>query len=210
MPKRKKKEKRSWDNVHTEYDENGDWNQKRNRIKGAMRQAFRMSPQMWEVTQAARIELPPALKKDGTPGKRPRVRYKCAVCRELFMAKYVQVDHIEPVVPLYKTEADMTYDEMADRIMCKKDNLQLVCSTPMSKNDGKPSCHKIKTDEENFIRKNITEENWFPVLNNALLARMEELKVEFKIYLEEKEQKRLAKLERKRLREEKAKAKAKK
>lgn len=208
MPKRKKKEKRSWDNVHTEYDENGDWNQKRNRIKGAMRQDFRMSPQMWEVTQAARVELPPALKKDGTPGKRPRVRYKCAICGGLFMQKYVQVDHIEPVVPLHKKEVDMTYDEMADRIMCKKDNLQLVCSTPMSKNEGKPSCHKIKTDEENFIRDRLAtffKDDKIP--ESARLKYIKELKAEYKIYVEEKEKKRLEKLERKKQREAKKKKK---
>ena len=110
MAKRKKEEPRSLKNSHTEYDEEGNWKQERNRIKGALRQAFRMSPQMWETLQRARVELPPALKKDGTPGKRPRVRYKCAICGELFQQKFVQVDHKTPVVPLHKTEADMTFD----------------------------------------------------------------------------------------------------
>lgn len=195
MPKRKGA-KRSWENVHKEYDENGYWNQERNRVKGALRQAFRMSPQMWETLQASRVELPPALKKDGTPGKRPRVRYKCAMCGDLFMQKYVNVDHIEPVVPLDKTESKMTYDEIGRGIFCKKDNLQVLCKTPMSKNKGKPSCHKIKTDEENYIRKQINEKG-------RTAKEIPKLKKEFQDYLIEKEKKRIAKEKRKAEREAK-------
>lgn len=204
MPRRKNSPKRTLENVHKEYDENGNWVQEKNRLKGAIRQAFRMSPQMWEVKERARIELPPALKKDGTPGKKPRVRYKCSICEELFTSKYVQTDHIVPVVPLHKKEADMTYDEIARGIFCKKENLQVVCSTPMSKNNGKPSCHKIKTDEENYIRNRITKENWRGG-DWDLEDRIEELKEEFKDYLKEKEEKRLAKEKRKNEREAKRK-----
>ena len=206
MPKRKNKPKRSLDNVHEEYDENGRWNQERNRVKGALRQSFRMSPQMWETLQRARHELPPALKKDGTPGKRPQVRYKCAICGGMFMQKYVQVDHIDPVVPLYKTEADMTYDEMAERIFSAKDNLQVVCSTPLKHNNGKPSCHKIKSDEENYIRKNI-DYSEYKSGDWDLLDKIEELKEKFEEYQIEKEQKRLAKEKRKAEREAKRRAK---
>jgi len=204
MPRRKNKPKRSLENVHEEYDENGRWNQERNRVKGALRQSFRMSPQMWETLQRARHELPPALKKDGTPGKRFQVRYTCAICGGMFMQKYVQVDHIDPVVPLYKVEADMTYDEMAERIFCGKDNLQVVCSTPLKKNDGKPSCHKIKSDKENFIRKNI-DYSEYKAGDWDLDDKIEELKEKYQEHLEEKEEKRLAKERRKTEREAKRK-----
>ena len=204
MPRRKNGLIRTLENVHKEYDENGHWNQERNRVKGALRQSFRMSPQMWETLQRARYELPPALKKDGTPGKRPQVRYECAICGGMFMQKYVQVDHIEPVVPLHKVEAEMTYDEMAERIFCPKSNLQVVCSTPLSKNNGKPSCHKIKSDEENYIRKQIVKEGW-KANEYELEDRIEEVKEEFKDYLKEKEEKRLAKERRKAEREAKRK-----
>lgn len=204
MPRRKNGSKRTLENVHKEYDENGNWIQEKNRLKGAIRQAFRMSPQMWEVKERARVELSPALKKDGTPGKRPRIRYKCSICGELFESKYVQTDHIIPVVPLHKKEVDMTYDEIARGIFCKKDNLQVVCSTPMSKNGGKPSCHKIKTDEENYIRNKITKENWKGG-DWDLEDRIEELKKEFREYLVEKEIKRIAKEKRKKERENKRK-----
>jgi len=207
MPKRKNKPKRTLENVHKEYDENGRWNQERNRVKGALRQSFRMSPQMWETLQRAKHELPPALKKDGTPGKRPQVRYKCAICGDMFMQKYVQVDHIDPVVPLHKVEVDMTYDEMAERIFCGKNNLQVVCSTPLSKNSGKPSCHKIKSNEENFIRKELVAKTKEKEENVDIKDEIELLKVEYQAYVTEKEKKRLAKEKRKAEREAKRKKK---
>lgn len=134
------------------YDEHGRWVEERARIKGAIRRVFRLSPQMKEVLQAARVELPPALKKDGTPGKKNQVRYRCAICGDLFSQKNIQVDHIETVVPLYKNEASMTIDELAKGIICSVGNLQAVCSTPLRQNGGKPSCHRLKTNEENFVR----------------------------------------------------------
>jgi hypothetical protein len=206
MPKRKNKPKRSLENVHEEYDENGRWKQERNRVKGALRQSFRMSPQMWETLQRAKHELPPALKKDGTPGKRPQVRYKCAICGNMFMQKYIQVDHLIPVVPLHKVEADMTYDEMADRIFCDKDNLQVVCSTPLKKNNGEPSCHKIKSDEENFIRRELVEK-LKEEKNIDIEDEIELLKVKYQAYIDEKEIKRIEKEKRKAEREAKRKAK---
>lgn len=181
-------------NKKEEYDENGHWVQERNRIKGAIRRVFRLFPQMKEVLNEVRVELPPALKKDGTPSKRPQIRFKCAICKELFSRKNVQVDHIRPVVPLNKAEADMSYDEIVRGICCSKENLQVVCSTPLKRNNGKPSCHKIKTDEENFIRKKLQEDNSLSI---------ELLKKEYSRYLEEKEEKRIAKEKRKAEREAK-------
>lgn len=177
-----------------EYDENGHWVQERNRIKGAVRRVFRLFPQMKDVLNEARVELPPLLKKDGTPGKRNQVRFKCAECGELFSRKNVQVDHKVPVVPLDRAEADMTYGDLVRGICCNKDNLQVVCSTPLKRSGGIPSCHKIKTDEENFMRKKLQ-------IDGTLCIN--KLKSDFKIYLEEKETERLEKIDRKRLREEK-------
>lgn len=198
------------------YDENGRWVEERGRIKGAIRRAFRLSPQMKEVLQSARVELPPALKKDGTPGKRPRVRYRCADCGELFPQKRVQVDHIETVVPLWKREADMTYDEIVRGVFCSISNLQVLCSTPMNKNNGFASCHQKKTNEEKFIRTKLVpimaRES---VFNGEVLPRelgspgfnvdkeILKLKEEFIAYQAEKEEKVRKKNERKALREKK-------
>ena len=122
------------------------------RIKGAIRRAFRLSPQMKEALRAARVELPPKINKDGSVGKKNQVRYRCACCSGLFSQKHVQVDHIESVVPLWKSEAEMTYDEIARGVFCKIDNLQVLCSTPKKLNGGKDSCHRLKTNKENYIR----------------------------------------------------------
>lgn len=204
------------------YDENGNWIEERGRILGALRKTFRLSPQHKETLQEARVELPPKLKKDGTPGKKNQVRYRCAICKELFQQKFVQVDHEQTVIPLWKPEVDMCYDGedgLIRRIICKKENLQILCSTSLKLNDGKPSCHKTKTDEENYIRKhliplaklhgyplgvyNIIETSKHPDYNPhfTLEVEIDRLKKDFKVYLVEKEEKRLAKEERKRLKE---------
>lgn len=177
------------------YDANGNWVEERGRIKGALRRSFRLSPQMREVLQASRVELPPALKKDGTPGKRPQVRYKCAHCGDLFPQKWVQVDHIETVVPLWETESTMDFKDwiatIARNIFCKKDNLQVLCSTPMKHNDGNPSCHKTKTDEENYIRRELAKVNDLKDLTKKEIDQMiQGLKVEYPKHLTEKERKK--------------------
>jgi hypothetical protein len=135
------------------YDENGDWLLQKSMIKGAMRRTFRLSPQMREVMNEARVELPPKTLKDGSVGKKNQIRYRCACCGELFPQRWVQVDHKNPVVPLHCTEKSMTYDELASNVFCKKSNLQVMCSTPLKfLPKGQRSCHGRKSAEENFIR----------------------------------------------------------
>jgi hypothetical protein len=153
---------------------------------------------MKDVLNEARVELPPALKKDGTPGKKPQVRFTCAECGKLFSRNNVQVDHIIPVVPLDKAESDMTYDDIVRGVCCNRENLQVVCSTPLKRSGGIPSCHKIKTDEENFLRRKLQ-------IDDTL--SLDKLKKEFQEYLAEKEVERLAKVERKRVLEAKKEAK---
>jgi hypothetical protein len=183
------------------YDENGRWVEERSRIKGAIRRVFRLSPQMEEVIKKARVELPPKLKKDGTPGAKNQIRYRCAVCSELFSQKHVQVDHIEPVVPLHLREVDMTIDQIARGIFCGVDNLQVICSTPkkLSK-DGKPSCHSVKTNEENFIRDSLAKLGFDPEL---IRSQIEILKKGYQLKLLDDEEKRKQKVLRRIAREEK-------
>jgi hypothetical protein len=183
---------------------------KKRLIKGGIRRVFRQSIEMRVVLQSSRIELPPKTLKDGSVGKKNQVRYKCAVCGNLFSQKDVAVDHIEPVIPLHRSEEDLTIDEMAYRIWCDTNNLQVVCNTTLKKNNGIPSCHKIKTDEENFIRKRLKEV--YPGMAEdpsiwPYEALIKESKQEYKIYLEEKEKERLEKEKRKAEREAKRKAK---
>lgn len=196
---RKKKAPRD---TSKEYDENGRWKLERNKVKGCMRQAFRLSPQMQDVMKDARVELPPKLKKNGEPGKKNQVRYRCAICTELFSQKHVVVDHIEPVVPIHKTESNMDHNEMAEGIFCTVENLQVVCAMTLKDNNGLPSCHKKKSDLENFLRTKLVARGAKPE-DDDFEALVDTITAEFQVYLSEKETKALAKIERKRLREEK-------
>ena len=185
------------------YDENGKWVDQDSRILSGIRRAYRLSPQMQEAYAAARVELPPLPLKNGKPGKRVRVRFKCAACEELFVKKSTQCDHISPATPLDKSVKDMTWDEVVKGIFCGVDNLQILCMIPMSKNGGLPSCHAKKSAEENWIRKKLATGEYDPLMIN----RIEVLREEYQQYLIEREEKRLAKEERKRLREEKKRSK---
>jgi 5-methylcytosine-specific restriction endonuclease McrA len=69
------------------------------------------------------------------------MHYKCAACKQLYVAADVQVDHIKPVVDPKK--GFVSWDSFIDRMFCEIENLQVMC---------KP-CHKIKTDQEKLERK---------------------------------------------------------
>jgi hypothetical protein len=143
---------------------------------------------MRNVLNRVRVELPPALKKDGTQGVRPQVRYKCAVCEGYFPSKWVAVDHIIPVVPLDVKEKDMTPNDLVAGIFCPENNLQVICVTPIKfLPKGQKSCHAKKTAEENFVRKNLAEHG----------GSIEEWRIKYTDYLAHKETERLAKEERK-------------
>jgi hypothetical protein len=173
---------------------------KKRLIKGGIRRVFRQSIEMRTVLHSTRIELPPKILKDGSSGKKNQVRYKCAICGGLFSQKDVAVDHIDPVIPLNKSEEEMTIDEMAYRIWCDIDNLQVVCNMTLKQNGGVPSCHLAKSLEENFIRKRFSEEK--SDIKN-IEEQIEIYKLEYKKYLIEKEQERIAKEKRKLEREAK-------
>lgn len=122
-------------------------------IRSAVRRTFSRSPLVQEVLQDARSEHV-QYKKDGTPAKRPAVRYTCAHCGELFMKTKVAVDHIDPVIPVDKTFT--CWDDFITRTFCDKSNLQVLCSYPLKDKDkynGEPSCHYKKTQEEKQLRK---------------------------------------------------------
>lgn len=91
-------------------------------IRTALRGAFTRYPPKYQAL------------KEAQRGTRPNT-YECAECNELFKAKEVQVDHIEPAGSL-KTYKDLP--AFVERMFCEADNLQVLC---------KP-CHKVKTAEE--------------------------------------------------------------
>lgn len=176
--------------------------EERRAIKGALRRAFRQSPRMRDVLLKARVELPPALKKDGTPGVRNQVRYTCAGCKSLYPQKWVQVDHINPVVPFGIREEDMGVGELAAGIFCSQDNLQVLCSTPLKSlpKGSEKSCHAKKTNEENFIRKKLLGEGMS--IEQAKIAYQQDLALK-KAKAEEKERRKQERLQKQQLRKAK-------
>jgi hypothetical protein len=58
----------------------------------------------------------------------------CAGCGGFFVARDVQVDHIDPVVDPEDGFQDL--DVFIDRLYCEAENLQVLCK----------ECHKVKTN----------------------------------------------------------------
>ncbi len=126
---RKKKERKSKKPKKTEPYPNPQ------RIKGALRRLMARSPIVREVLAKA---VHPTEK-----GPRGGKRYICAKCKNTFGQREVSVDHRQPVVPVTKHLQDMDYNEIVQRLFCKKSNLQVLCK----------ECHKAKTAEERKKRK---------------------------------------------------------
>ena len=104
-------------------------------IKGAIRKLFTRSDLYKEVLINS---IHPTIK-----GKRGGKQYICSVCGNTFQQKDIQVDHINPVIPIGKKIDDLDYNDIYNNIFCGKDNLQVVCK----------DCHKIKSTEERKLRK---------------------------------------------------------
>lgn len=109
----------------------------RNLVKGAIMRVFSRSELRRAVLDTADIQhLDPT---------RPRVK-KWSLCRSCLTPtpKYLmQVDHVEPKVPLNKSLEEMTWDEVVDNTWCDITNLNPICI----------ACHKIKSKLETQIRK---------------------------------------------------------
>lgn len=71
----------------------------------------------------------------------PDGKYECSKCRQGFIEKDTQVDHIEPVISV--VDGFISIDVYAQRMFCPVENLTILC---------KP-CHKIKTKLEQEQRK---------------------------------------------------------
>lgn len=76
---------------------------------------------------------------------RPKVKTWCCckLCYTRIPKSYMEVDHIQPVVPYNKALEDMSWDELVDNLWCEESNLQAICS----------DCHDEKTKQERKLRK---------------------------------------------------------
>lgn len=94
--------------------------------KGALRRASLMWPNISECRRLAR---------------RAPNRYECAMCKELFTSKEVQIDHISSVIDIMK--GWQGWDSYIERLFCDLDNLACLCK----------QCHSQKTLSEVSMRK---------------------------------------------------------
>lgn len=110
-----------------------EWTQARlkNFIISALRSASNRYPPKYECLNAAKVG-----KKVNKATGRLAEHYKCAACKKHFVAKEVQVDHIEPVVSPLTGFID--WNTFVARMFCPITNLQVLCK----------GCHKVKSDKE--------------------------------------------------------------
>ncbi len=81
--------------------------------------------------------------------------YRCNVCQQEVPVshvvngkrrKFVQVDHIKPVV---SEMGFVDWNQFVENLFCEEDNLQVICST----------CHDIKSQQERAQRSKNKKEN---------------------------------------------------
>jgi 5-methylcytosine-specific restriction endonuclease McrA len=102
----------------------------------ALRAYMKRWEPMWDTKNNAKVG-----KRVNKKTGRLAEHYKCAGCSNLFVARDVQVDHIEPVVSV--EDGFENLDVYADRLYCEEENLQVLCL----------ACHKEKTNKERKDRK---------------------------------------------------------
>ncbi len=109
----------------------------RNALKGALRRAFVRSELRAAVIARTRV--------DHVDPARPRVTKwsRCELCQSLTPTYLINVDHIDPLIPIDSHFEDMSLDVVADRLWCDPSNLQGICE----------ECHDLKTAAENEARK---------------------------------------------------------
>lgn len=115
----------------------------RNLIKGAIRRVFSRS----ELRQQA---LDAALVKDYHDPNRKRVSRwgRCASCKTLTPLYLLEIDHMDPIIPVGETLEEQSWDKVIDSIWCDERRLQALCD----------SCHNTKTKTENTERRRLKKE----------------------------------------------------
>ena len=111
----------------------GEWTEARFRafIISALRAHMKRFPPKWKALKAAMVG-----RKVNKRTGRLAEHYLCASCGNFFVARDVQVDHIDPVVS--PEEGFQDWWTYFNRLYCEADNLQVLCK----------QCHKDKTNAE--------------------------------------------------------------
>jgi 5-methylcytosine-specific restriction endonuclease McrA len=107
----------------------------RNAINRAIRNTFRQSAVYAEIKESAYS------KEKGVRGGK---RWDCAHCGK--SAAKVEVDHVDPVVPLGVNSYELSIQEYYNKVhCCPRSNLQVLCVP----------CHNEKSKLENIERKKL-------------------------------------------------------
>lgn len=119
----------------------GQWTAARFRtfVKSSLRSASVRWPPKYECLNSAFVGKQ-ICNVSGRLGK----HYRCAGCNGDYAARFVQVDHIDPVIPL---TGFVSWDDVINRMFCEKENLQVLCKT----------CHDAKTSEERLLAKQLKD-----------------------------------------------------
>ena len=97
-----------------------------------IRSGLRQKSRWWKPITQCKLEAKRPYK--GT-NKRQKFEYQCNECKNWFMEKLINVDHIHPAGSL-NCAADLP--AFVERLFCETDNLQVLCE----------ACHNIKTQNE--------------------------------------------------------------
>jgi 5-methylcytosine-specific restriction endonuclease McrA len=110
-----------------------------------MKQAFaHYSPKYGEVLQARKIRRPRFLADGVTRHKVDSVLWVCESCgAEVPGSEGLEVDHIEPVIPVDRHYSEMSMQEIFERLDCPRENLRAICE----------NCHAEKTSREKALRR---------------------------------------------------------
>lgn len=104
-------------------------------VKGVLRKGTVRYPPRYEALNAAKT-----IKKINVGSGRMAQHYACHNCGNDYPLTNVVVDHIEPVVAV---TGFTNWHDVVIRMFCGVEGLQVLCKT----------CHKIKSNEENALRK---------------------------------------------------------
>ncbi len=97
-------------------------------IRAALRQKSRWWKPVLQVKAAVK-------RKYNGPNKRQKFEYQCNVCKNYFIERRINVDHIVPVGSLLSGD---DLKGFVERLFCEAEGLQVMCDT----------CHDKKTKQE--------------------------------------------------------------
>lgn len=114
---------------------------RRSFITSVIRAGLRRWPEKYKALEAAYTST----KTNEATGRKAK-HYRCNGCKEEFVSKDIQLDHIEPVVPI---TGFTNWDDYINRMYILADKFQTLC---------KP-CHSAKSKKENVARTKARKKN---------------------------------------------------